>query len=311
MIYRVNRVGFTVSSLEEAVAFYTKVLPFEVVDESEGWGESYEQLTGVFGVRLRTATLKLGEEHIQLSEYLTPPDGRSVPSDSRSNDLWFQHIAMVVSDIEAAYAHLRQHHIQHVSTAPQTLPDYLPAAAGIKAFYFRDADGHNLELIWFPDSKGDPRWQDKQKLFLGIDHTAIGISDTARSLRFYRDVLGLTVAGESENYGNEQAHLNMVFGAHLQITGLQAPQGLIGVEFLQYLAPSGGRRMPPDTRPHDLWYWEMEMLVNNAEAAYADLQKVNAELVSAGVVELPDGSKGFLVRDPDGHTIKIMETDNG
>jgi catechol 2,3-dioxygenase-like lactoylglutathione lyase family enzyme len=37
------------------------------------------------------------------------------------------------------------------------------------------------------------------RLFLGIDHTAIVVSDTEASLKFYRDVLGMTVAGESEN----------------------------------------------------------------------------------------------------------------
>ena len=75
------------------------------------------------------------------------------------------------------------------------------------------------------------------KLFLGIDHTAIVISDTDASLRFYRDVLGLQVVGESENYGPEQERLNNVFGARLRITSLRAASGP-GVEFLEYLAPA-------------------------------------------------------------------------
>ena len=37
-------------------------------------------------------------------------------------------------------------------------------------------------------------------MFLGIDHTAIAVDDTNVSLRFYRDTLGMQVAGESENY---------------------------------------------------------------------------------------------------------------
>jgi catechol 2,3-dioxygenase-like lactoylglutathione lyase family enzyme len=57
-------------------------------------------------------------------------------------------------------------------------------------------------------------------LFLGIDHTAIVVWDTEASVKFYRDLLGLHVAGESENYGTEQEHLNNVFGAHLRITAL-------------------------------------------------------------------------------------------
>ena len=78
-------------------------------------------------------------------------------------------------------------------------------AGGIRAFYFKDPDGHPLEILWFPEGKGDPKWQQpSDRLFLGIDHTAIVVSDTAQSLRCYRDTLGLRVAGESENYGPEQ-----------------------------------------------------------------------------------------------------------
>jgi len=315
MIRQVYRVGFTVSDLDPVLAFYTQVLPFEIIDDCvaprfiEGAGEPYEKLTGVFGARVRVVTLGLGQEQIQLTQFIAPPSGRPIPPDSRSNDLWFQHLAIVVSDMDTAYATLREHNVQHVSTAPQprfiegasepyekltgvfgarvrvvtlelgqeqiqltqfiappggrpispdsrsndlwfqhlaivvsdmdtayatlrehnvqhvstapqTLPDYITAAAGIRAFYCRDPDGHNLELIWFPEGKGSPRWQSKNRLFLGIDHTAIGIAHTEHSLRFYRDILGLTIAGESENYGMEQEHLNTVFGAHLQITGL-------------------------------------------------------------------------------------------
>jgi catechol 2,3-dioxygenase-like lactoylglutathione lyase family enzyme len=63
------------------------------------------------------------------------------------------------------------------------------------------------------------------KLFLGIDHTAIVVSNTENSLKFYRNLLGLRVAGQSENYGTEQEHLNNVFGARLLITGLKADKG--------------------------------------------------------------------------------------
>jgi catechol 2,3-dioxygenase-like lactoylglutathione lyase family enzyme len=313
MIRRVQRVGFTVSDLDPVLAFYTQVLPFEIIDDCvaprfiEGVGEPYEKLTGVFGARMRVVTLGLGQEQIQLTQFIAPPGGHTIPPDSRSNDLWFQHLAIVVSDMDTAYATLREHNVQHVSTAPQTLPDYITAAAGIRAFYYRDPDGHNLELIWFPEGKGAPRWQSKNQLFLGIDHTAIGIAHTEHSLRFYRDILGLTIVGESENYGTEQEHLNMVFGAHLHITGLKAPEGGMGIEFLNYLSPPGGRPMPVDTRPNDLWYWQTTMLVPDAQAAYTQFRAAGVAVISAGIVTLPGGEKAFLVRDPDGHAAKIVE----
>jgi catechol 2,3-dioxygenase-like lactoylglutathione lyase family enzyme len=307
MIRQIQRVGFTVSDLDPVLAFYTLVLPFEIIDDYEVLSEPCEKLTGVFGARMRVVTLGLGLEQIQLTQFIAPPGGRPIPPDSRSNDLWFQHIAIVVSDMDTAYATLCEHNVQHVSTAPQTLPDYITAAAGIRAFYYRDPGGHNLELIWFPEGKGAPRWQSKNRLFLGIDHTAIGIAHTEHSLRFYRDILGLTIASESENYGTEQEHLNMMFGARLHITGLQAPDGGIGVECLNYLSPPGGRPMPADTRPNDLWYWQMTMLVPNAQAAYTQFRAAGVAVISAGIVTLPDGEKAFLVRDPDGHAAKIVE----
>ena len=162
-------------------------------------------------------------------EYIAPK-GRPIQVDSRSNDQWFQHIAIVVSDMERAYQHLRVHKVQHTSTGPQRIPDWNKAAAGTKAFYFKDPDGHNLELIYFPPGKGDPKWQQTDgRLFLGIDHTAIAVSDTDRSLKLYRDVLGMKIAGESENYGTEQEHLNNVFASRVRITGLRAATGF-GIE---------------------------------------------------------------------------------
>src|SRR5437763_5524397 len=193
----VDGVGVTVSDMNRAVAFYS-ALTFQKVSDREVLGEQFEHLEGVFGARMRIVRMQLGDEHIDLIEYLAQRR-RPIPLDSRNNDLLFQHIAIVVRDMDQAFAKLRELKVQFVSTAPQTLPPSIPAAAGIKAFYFHDPDRHNLEIIYFPPGKGDPRWQEKtDTLFLGIDHTAIGISITYLSLKFYRVLLGFRKAGESE-----------------------------------------------------------------------------------------------------------------
>jgi catechol 2,3-dioxygenase-like lactoylglutathione lyase family enzyme len=93
---------------------------------------------------------------------------------------------------------------------------------------------------------------------LGIDHTAIVISDTEASLKFYRDTLGMKVVGESENYGPEQERLNNVFGARLRITSLKGASGP-GVEFLEYLAPRDGRPYPPEEKANDLIHWQTRL----------------------------------------------------
>ena len=310
LVKSVDAVGITVSDVDRSVEFFSKVLSFEKVSDIEVMGSEYERLQGVFGARMRIVRMRLGEEFIDLTEYLTPR-GRPIPVDSRSNDQWFQHIAIVVSDMDRAYQQLRANKVQHTSTGPQRIPDWNKAAAGIKAFYFKDPDGHNLELIYFPSGKGNPKWQQSNgRLFLGIDHTAITVSDTARSLDFYRDVLGMKLAGESENYGTEQEHLNNVFASRVRISGLKAPSGF-GIEFLDYLTPRDGRPMPPDTRANDLWHWQTAIRVARADAAADKLKTARVRFVSPGVTTIPDRAlgiaKGFIVRDPDGHGLQLIE----
>ena len=229
-------------------------------------GEAYERLLGVFGLRAEIARLRLGAEEIELIDFLAP-EGRSVPEDSRSDDEWFQNVAIIVRDMDAAYAHLRRHKVRHASSGPQRLPDWNPNAGGIEAFYFKDPDGHHLEILAFPPDKGAARWHAPgAALFLGIDHTAIVVRDTLPSLAFFEDALGLEVRGRSENYGTEQEHLNNVFGARLLITALGAAGGP-AVEFLDYLTPATGRATPIDSRANDLWNWHVTMMTGDLVGA--------------------------------------------
>src|SRR5215469_16710129 len=92
----VDSVAITVSDLDRSVDFYSRVLDFTKVTEYEAAGEAYEHLEGVFGLRIRAARMQLGDESIELVEYLAPR-GHEVPADSRGNDRWFQHIAIIVS----------------------------------------------------------------------------------------------------------------------------------------------------------------------------------------------------------------------
>jgi catechol 2,3-dioxygenase-like lactoylglutathione lyase family enzyme len=254
----VSRVVIPVSDLGRAIKFYQSALTFEA-----------QPTAGII--------LRLGAEAIEL----VPAHGRKLPADSRSNDHWFQHLAIVASDIDRGYAQVLRAGATPISAGPQTLPASNPNAGGIRAVYFRDPEGHPLELIQFPPGKGEPRWQAKDRVFLGIDHAAIATDDTERSIAFYRDRLGLHIAGTSDNSGIEQERLSGVAGAHVRITTLRAHNGP-GIEFLQYLMPRDGRPMPVDTGPGDLWAEQILMV-----AAHP-------------------GGPGETLRDPDGHIIRIV-----
>ena len=102
LVQAVAAVGMTVSDMERAVAFYENVLSFKKISDVEVYGNEYEHLMGMFGLRMRVVRIQLGGEVVELTEYLTPK-GRPIPGDSRSNDRWFQHVAIIVSDMDRAY----------------------------------------------------------------------------------------------------------------------------------------------------------------------------------------------------------------
>ena len=126
------------------------------------------------------------------------------------------------------------------------------------------------------------------------------VRDTRRSLAFYRDALGLRVAGESMNFGTEQERLNNVPGARLHITGLRAAAGP-GIEFLEYLQPDDGRPYPGDERPNDLVHWQTTVSVPDLAAAARTIRQASFRVISLG------GSYGLVVRDPDGHAVQLVE----
>ncbi len=312
-------VGFTVRDMDASLRFFEDVLEFRKITDTELAGTAYEHLQGVFGARARVCVLRLGDERLELTQYLAP-EGRAVPKDSRSNDRWFQHIAIITSDMDAAYERLRAHHVRHASSGPQRLPDWNANVAGISAFYFKDPDGHVLEVLSFPPDKGLAKWHTRAKsgaLFLGIDHTAIVVRDTDASLAFYRDVLGMHVTGASENYGTEQEHLNNVFGARLRITSLRLPADADrpdgagpAIELLEYLSPSGGRPFPADTRACDLWHWQTTIRAEAIDSLADEARRAGGAWISPGVVQCDDGRLGIeagcLLRDPDGHAIRVV-----
>ena len=91
----------TVAEMDRSVEFYSHVLTFERVSDTEVAGDELEHLFGVFGSRARIVRMRLGGESIEFVQFLAPR-GRPIPVDSRSNDLWFQHFAVIVSDMVRA-----------------------------------------------------------------------------------------------------------------------------------------------------------------------------------------------------------------
>lgn len=245
-------------------------------------GEAIGRLTGLPG-QGTLQRLRLGAQAIEF--WAADPPGRPYPADSRSCDLWFQHMAIVVADMRAAYAQL----LRQPGWSPISVdgPQHLPASSGgVTAFKFRDPEGHPLELLEFPADRQPPAWRGAAGgPCLGIDHSAIAVSDSAASIAFYAG-LGFAVAGGSANAGPEQARLDGLPGAEAQVTALRPAAAPPHLELLGY-APA----LRPRPRPADL--------------READLAATRLRLVPASALDDPVSGPARLLRDPDGHGLVL------
>ena len=218
---RLDRVAINVADLGASEAFYAGALGFTagVARDEDG------QLAGLLGVSaVRSLLMRRGGQTVELTQ--TDPPGAPYPAGSASNDIWFQHCALVTPDMARDYARLSGFAAAPISRGgPQTLP------GGIVAYKFRDPDGHPLELIGFPAP--DPATQD------GIDHSAIAVADVERSIAFYRDRLGLTVAARQVNAGPAQDALDGLDGAQVDVIALRPADPAPHVELLGYRMPRG------------------------------------------------------------------------
>ena len=318
----IDSFGLTTADAEASAAFFETCLGFRRLGEAVVLeGGPYAQLVGLPGGRLRVLRLAIGAEVLELTEVLAPGPGarpgRPIPAGSRSNDRWFQHACLVVNSLEAALAGLQPAfaagRITAISSAPQRLPDWNVAAAGIVAFKFRDPDGHPLELLQFPPDKGEPRWHAAVPgPVLGIDHSAIGSADTATSARFYGDLLGLAAGGDGVNSGPEQDGLDGLAGTWVRITGHRCPSGA-GVECLDYREPTGGRPMPADQGLQDLAHWQLRLRVADLEAITGRAGALGGRVISPGIVALGEqagwlgASRALQLADPDGHRLQLLQ----
>ncbi len=290
---RLAVISMTVGDLDRAATFYASALGFEPGEEAVRSGEAFARLMGVEDARARVRTLRLGGQTIELVAFETP--GETYPADSRSPDLWFQHFAIVVSDMGAAHERLMASGGGNAISVggPQVLP---ASSGGVTAFKFRDPDGHPLELLAFPDPSAGPP--------AGINHSAVAVADTGRSEAFYTGMLGLRAETRSLNKGVEQERLDATFNAVVEVTGLRVGDGdEPHVELLCYRVPPTGRPMPRTMRANDIAATRLVIETDDLEALAGEAAEKRMALVSPGIVVAPDGTPALMLRDPDGHAL--------
>lgn len=205
--------------------------------------------------------LRLGEQRLDLDSFENP--GHPYPTGATNADLNFQHLALVTDDASAAWVRAAALGATPISIdGPVTLPT---SAGGVTAVKFRDPEGHPLELLQFPPQKLS-RWRGAG--IIGIDHSAISVSDVGASRRFYEG-LGLAAQGATINHGATQVALDGLAGVEVDVVPMLARREIPHLELLAYRKPVG--RAAGSLRANDVaatrivWAANLDSLVRDPD----------------------------------------------
>lgn len=288
MVRCLSRIEIVSGNPDALAAFYRSAFGFFETDQAA-------RLTNTIRHDIR---MRLGRQEIALIG-IHPP-GRPYPANVAGWNPLFQHFAIVVSDMSGAYERLSAvSSWSPISTAgPQLLPR---ASGGACAFKFRDPEGHPLELIAFPGHAVPAQWQNSCGTgCLGIDHSAISVANTTESTAFYQ-TLGLSRSGGSLNIGPEQAKLDDIPDAVVEVSALAPPQPVPHVELLCYRGKFDRR-----VHQHTNDVTSTRMVFSAQSHAELDLLCAqHADRLVTGSVGCDENARRLLLRDPDGHLICV------
>ena len=267
--------SLTVADLAAAEAFYVDALGFSALGPARTSDPVLAKLLGASGVRI--LRLQRGKQFLELAAF--SPPGAPYPAGGRSNDLLFQHLALTTDDVAVAIRRLDgTRHVAISRHGAQRLP------GGIVAYKFRDPEGHPLEFIGFPNPN--------PLTACGIDHTAISVADIKASTGFYTDALGLTVTSRQENAGPAQDALDGLDATLVDVVGLAPERPGPHLELLGYRNPRGCRA--EKLQPADIAASRLVVLVDDLSG-------------QPDTVTLSEGTRAALIRDPDGHSLVLLD----
>ena len=160
MYQRAHHVGITVRDLTRSIAFYHDTLGLQFALAPTDWAED-DHLPEALGVaapvKLRLAAFRIGDGGtiIELLEYASPPserDGALV-----QNDIGACHVAILVDDIDAHSEQLRAKGVPFNSVVHDIEEGPFE---GWRWVYFKDPDGHTIELVELRSQNPEQRQAD-------------------------------------------------------------------------------------------------------------------------------------------------------
>ncbi|MFC5277257.1 VOC family protein [Halorubrum rubrum] len=131
-----HHAGVTVSDLDRAVAFYTRVFDLAVVAEFSVGGEAFADAVGVAGASASFAHLEAGGIRVELVEY--DPEGEPMPARSLDRP-GATHLGLAVDDVAAFHDEL--------ADDVETLSEPRTTESGTTILFVRDPDGNLIEVL--------------------------------------------------------------------------------------------------------------------------------------------------------------------
>ena len=141
-----------------------------------------------------------------------------------------------------------------------------------------------------------------------MHHTSRSVSDMERSLRFYRDLLGMEVVLDTEMSGEMLEREVALEGARLRLVELGS-EGEALLELLQYHEPEP-KRWRDDLRPCDTGAHHVALVVEDIHSSYERLREAGVEFtcppqeVDAGFFA---GHRTAYCYDPDHLIVELWQ----
>jgi catechol 2,3-dioxygenase-like lactoylglutathione lyase family enzyme len=146
---------------------------------------------------------------------------------------------------------------------------------------------------------------------IGACHISPVVSDIDRSLRFYRDLLGLEVTAAPPVAWDDNRALRELHGlpdVRMRYFSARVPGARCGIEPVEFDTRDRSAR---PWRMHDPGAVTLILLVRDIDSAFAKLKAANVPVVTTGGAPVfpsqKSKSRAVIVRDPDGQFVELAQ----
>jgi catechol 2,3-dioxygenase-like lactoylglutathione lyase family enzyme len=302
-------VSLQVSNLQKSIDYY-RALGFTLSGEPDAsWvrDETENRLYHTPGALSRKAVLKIAatESGNPFTLYLREYKGieRGSRADFPARDPSSTHLGLMVPEADVMWDQLKADGLLRPLSWEGKLIR-LPGQTSGGIAYVMDPDGLDIEIVGVrqPQKSGSPSAPSKDPT---LHHIGMAVLNSEKSMAFYGTLLGAEfpktmpewLSGDMYDaaVGGHGYVIRLINGTYPEASALQTPMRF---ELVEYQKPN--RTVIPKYRFSDIAVSCVGMQVDDLEALYARLKAAGIKTWSEdGIVQLKDGTRSVVVRDPD------------